>query len=266
MINESMTWRTIGTVALSSACTTLGPMPATTGASFAPATRPDVTLSAGVMPGYYLSSSVQQEGKGTSIGQASLLVEPDRWIDLPGAVIGGRYVGEDDNGGYPEPLVGYRAHLGEEKRLALGGLLYGTRGSGASKRASYRAWRVGGELGSDFRVTPQSHWLELHVFGSAALTGLSAEGKYCLDEQLRYGVDCGEMQEPVDAEANGFYASVDAGLGFELARHLESVFHGLRLDLHAGAGTMPALAGAAQTSARTYSALGAALGVSLGGE
>ena len=266
MINESMNWRAVSTLVLTSACTTLGPMPATTGASFAPAARPDVTLSAGALPGYYLSSAVQEEAKGTSIGQASILVDPDRWIDLPGAVIGGRYVGEDDNGGYPEGMLGYRAHVDGDKRLALGGLLYGTHGSGQSKRASYQAWRVGAELGSDFRVTPESHWLELHVFGSAALTALSAEGEYCLDAELRYGLDCGEMQIPVSAEARGLYPSFDAGLGFEVARHLDSVFHGVRLDLQIGAGTMPTVVGAEQASARTYAALGGALSLGLGGE
>jgi hypothetical protein len=252
-------------VALTGAgCTTLGPMPSTTGASFAPAARPDVTLSAGVMPGYYLSSAVQQEGKGTAIGQGSVLVEPDRWIDLPGALIGGRYVGKSEQGGYAEPMLGYRSFLGEAQRLSVGGLLYGTRAAGESKGASYEAWRVGGELGSDFRVTPHSHWLELHASASVALTALSANGEYCLDEQLRYGVDCGEMQVPVSASAGGFYPSLNGGLGLEIARELDSVFHGLRLDLLAGAGTMPTLVGAEQTSARTYATLGGALSLGLG--
>jgi len=247
-----------------SGCTTLGPMPATTGASFAPAARPDVTLSAGAVPGYFLSTSVQQEEKGASVWQGSVLVEPDRWIGLPGAVIGGRYVGKSDQGGYPEPMLGYRTRLGEERRLALGGLLYGTHASGESERASYEAWRGGGEVGADFRITPESHWLELHVFGSAALTALSAEGEYCLDADLRYGVDCNEMLLPVSAEARGFYPSFDAGLGFEVARHLSSVFHGVRLDLQIGAGTMPTVVGAEQTSARTYAAVGGGLSVGLG--
>jgi hypothetical protein len=257
-----MMWRTLTMLALTSGCTTLGPMPATTGASFAPAARPDVTVGAAELPGYFLSSSVRQDAKGTPVGQASVLVEPDRWLDLPGAVIGGRYVGKSDQGGYPEPMLGYRSYLDDGKRLALGALLYGTRGSGESKRASYQAWRVGSEVGSDFRITPESHWLELHVFGSAALTAVSAEGEYCLDEQLRYGVDCGDMQVPVSADARGFYPSFDAGLGLEVARHLDSVIHGVRLDLQIGAGTMPTVVGTEQTRARTYAALGG--GVSLG--
>ena len=266
MIQRSITWLALAVIGLTSGCTTLGPMPATTGASFAPAARPDVALSAAAVPGYFLSSSVRQDAKGTPIGQASVMVEPDRWIDLPGAVIGGRYVGESDQGGYPEPMLGYRAYLGDEKRLALGGLAYGTRASGENERASYEAWRVGSELGTDFRITPESHWLELHVFGSAALTALSAEGAYCLDAELRYGVDCGEMQVTASAEAQGFYPSFDAGVGFEVARHLDSVFHGARLDLQIGAGTMPSLVGAEQTSARTYASLGGGLSLALGGK
>src|SRR5262245_39820513 len=152
--NSSLVWLAPAVLGLTSACTTLGPMPATTGARYAPAARPDITLSAAAVPGYFLSSAVQKDAKGAPIGQASVMVEPDRWVDLPGAVVGGRYVGKSDQGGYPEPMLGYRAYLDGEKRLALGGLAYGTRGSGESERASYEAWRVGGEIGSDVRITP----------------------------------------------------------------------------------------------------------------
>jgi hypothetical protein len=266
MTKGSMICHATAALGLTSACTTLGPMPATTGASFAPAARPDVAVSVAAVPGYYLSSAVREDAKGTPIAQASVMVEPDRWIDLPGAVLGARYVGQSDKGGYPEPMLGYRAYLGDDRRLALAGMGFGTRGKGESERASYEAWRAGGEIGSAFRITPESHWLELHIFGSAALTALSAEGAYCLDVDLRYGVDCGEAQVTSSAEAGGLYPSFDAGFGFEVARHLDSAFHGVRLDLQIGAGTMPSVVSAEQTSARTYASLGGGLSVGLGGK
>src|SRR5215475_5902838 len=92
---------------LASACTTLGPMPATTGISAVPAGRPGAEAQLGVMPGHYLSSSVTTTPRGGATGQATLLIEPDRWVDVPGLVVGGRVFGQG-NDSPAEPLVGYR--------------------------------------------------------------------------------------------------------------------------------------------------------------
>src|SRR5205085_5009216 len=99
-----------GTLAMTG-CTALGPMPATTGVAPLAAGRPSFELQVGGMPGYYLSSSVQQPPKGSSIAQAAILVEPDDIIHVPGLIVGGRYVGESAEGGYPEPMVGYRTFV-----------------------------------------------------------------------------------------------------------------------------------------------------------
>src|SRR5689334_5585910 len=93
--------------AVLSGCTALGPMAATTGVTSIPASRPSLEGSLGVVPGHYLSAGVQAEPKGASIGQASILVEPDSILHVPGLVVGGRYVGSSSSGGYPEPMIGY---------------------------------------------------------------------------------------------------------------------------------------------------------------
>ncbi|HEV8248198.1 MAG TPA: hypothetical protein VGP93_20625 [Polyangiaceae bacterium] len=252
-------------LAASSGCTTLGPMPATTGVAWAPAARPDVTLGLAAVPGYYLSSAVQRDAKGASVQQATVLVEPDRWVSAPGIALGARYVGKGEQGGYLEPMLAYRTHLDESARWSAGGALYGTHGKGESKRASYDAWRGGAELGADLRVTPDSHWLELHLLASASLTALSAQGEYCLDAQGRYGVDCGDPPAPLSsASVKGFYPAVTGVLAFETGRHLESIFHGLRLELEGSAGTQPTVVAAEQDSARPFVAIGGGLSLGLG--
>ena len=80
------------------ACTALGPMPAATGVAPLPVSRPGAELQLGGVPGYYLSSSVAQKVRGTSIPQVALLFEPDELIGVPGLVVGGRYVGDEDSG------------------------------------------------------------------------------------------------------------------------------------------------------------------------
>jgi hypothetical protein len=252
----------LGTLA---GCTTLGPMAATPGASVVPAGRPDLRVSAGVTPGYYLSSATQAASEATAVRQLGADLEPDRWLQLPGLHAGVRYVGEPAAGGYAEPHLGYRRFLDGDRRFAAGVLAYGTHASGAADGASFEATRAGGELGADARVTPRSSLVELHLSARAALTALSTEGSYCVDADARYGVDCGEPpQTQVDAEASGLYPSVTGGLALEAGRHLDSPFHGVRLELLGSAGSMPQVEYGRQTSARAYYSAGAGLSVALG--
>src|SRR5262245_20025527 len=130
-------------------CTALGPMPATTAVAPLPAGRPSLELQVGALPGYYLSSAVQQESKGAAISQAAILVEPDSVIHVPGLIVGGRYVGDSNKGGYPEPMVGYRTFLDGEKRIAATAVGYATHGSGSARGASYAVTRGGAEAGVD---------------------------------------------------------------------------------------------------------------------
>ena len=67
-----------------------------------------------------------------------------------------------------------------------------------------------------------------------------------------------------DASAGGFYPSVNAGVSLTFAQHLDSAFHGGRLDLGVGAGTMPRVLAGEQTSALGYAAAGATLTLGFG--
>jgi hypothetical protein len=239
------------------ACTALGPMPAVTGVSAVPARRPELELQAGVVPGYYLSSSVQRTQSGTAMGQIGAAFEPDRWISLPGLVAGVRYAGDDETHPSPEPMIGYRTFVEDSQELAISGVGYGTYAAGENRGASYSAVRAGLEAGADFRLTPISKWFELHLLVTASLTGLSAHGEYCLDERGEFGVDCPEPPDPATrttADATGFYPSASGGAAVDFARHLDSFFHGGRLTLAGAAGTMPRVVSGEQQSATAYAA------------
>jgi hypothetical protein len=246
-------------------CTALGPMPATTAVAPVTAGRPSFELQAAAVPGYYLSSAVAAEPKGAGISQAALLVEPDSIIHVPGLVVGGRYVGDSNKGGYPEPMLGYRTFLDGDKRIAVNAVGYGTHGSGSAKGASYAVTRGGAEARVDLRATPESKWVELHVVAGASLTGLKAEGTYCIDAQRTYGVDCPEKM-PVfqNASAGGVYPAATGGISLDVGRHFNGEFHGGRVELLVGGGTMPRVTNGAQTDAQSYASAGLALSVGFG--
>jgi hypothetical protein len=250
------------------ACTALGPMPGVTGVSAVPAARPDVELQVGAVPGYYLSSAVQEEPRGTSLEQIAVTFEPDRWLSLPGVFAGLRRAGADETHPATEPMVGYRTFVENERQLALAAVGYGTYASGQERGASYSAVRGGLELGADLRLTPISKVLELHAFAATALTGLSAEGTYCADADRRFGLDCEEPGNAalprLSAEARGLYPAVSAGFALEFARHLDTFFHGGRLTLGGAAGTMPRVVGGEQVSASGYTAVELLLSLALG--
>ena len=249
------------------ACTTLGPMPATTGIAMAPAGRPEVEVRGGYVPGYFLSSAVREDASGAPLSEVGAVVEPDRLLHLPGVFVGARYAGSPDQGAALEPTLGYRLALGAERQLGLGAVAYGTHASGSDKRASFEATRAGLEAGADYRLTPRYEYVELHVNASAALTGLTASGHYCSDAAGKYATDCATDESAVtntSARAFGLYPSVGAGLSLDFARHLDSAVHGVRLGLSASGGTMPSVVAGEQASPRTYAAAGANLSVAFG--
>ena len=246
-------------------CTALGPMAATTGVAAVPAGRPSFEGSIGVMPGHYLSSGVQASPKGAGIGQAAIMVEPDSIIRVPGLIVGGRYVGSSTSGGYPEPMVGYRTYLGEGHLLAVSAIGYATHGSASRNDASYSATRGGAEAGIDFRVTPEFAWFELHLSAAASLTGISARGNYCVDNDRRYGVDCPNPPDArVDASAGGIYPSGVGSIAIDVGRRLNGEFHGGRIALMGGGGTMPRVIGGQQRGAEPYAAAGLSLTIGFG--
>jgi hypothetical protein len=163
-------------------------------------------------------------------------------------------------------MLGYRTLLDDPQQFALGVVAFGTRAGGARNDASYAATRVGSEVGFDWNATGTSHWFELHLLASFSLTGLDVDGKYCLDAQGKYGVECDEQapSTPLDVSAAGFYFGGTSGAALDFARHLESAFHGGRLALLLGLGTMPTVVAARQESAIVYGSVGLTLTIGLG--
>ena len=255
----------VGVMLVGGACTSLGPMPAMTGVAPLPAGRTALEVQVATMPGHYLSSGVTDDPRGTSIPQLAALFEPDKVIGVPGLFLAGRVAGTDESGVIAEPMLGYR--LAFDDRFAAGALLYGTHASHEDQGASYSATRVGLELGLDVRVTPRSKWAELHATVGAAATGLSADGEYCLDGQGRFGVDCPDMptaDDLVSVDASGIYPTGQLGLMLDVARHLDSAFHGARVGLVGAVGTMPTAVGGRQGSAEPFASLGLSLTVGMG--
>src|SRR5262245_58083568 len=132
MVDDESSWSSLRVAALltflaaASGCTALGPMPATTAVSPVPANRSSLEGQVGGIPGHYLSSGVLETPKGSPLSQVALLVEPDSIIGVPGLVVGGRYVGSSEKGGYIEPMVGYRTFVDADKRFAVSAVGYGT--------------------------------------------------------------------------------------------------------------------------------------------
>jgi hypothetical protein len=246
-------------------CTSLGPNPATTGIGARPLARPGFELGVALVPGHFLSAGVTEDPEGTSIQQASLTFEPDRLIDLPGAFVAARLAGDDESGVILEPALGYRRAL--DDRFAVAGLAFGTRSSKERRGASYEAMRFGGELAADVRLTPVSRILELHLFGGAALTWLEADGRYCINPETGFGIDCPEeASEPrtmANADVTGVYPTGHVGGAVELGRGLRSAFRGARLALSVAGGWMPTLV-AGQKGRHSFAALGLSLSVALG--
>jgi hypothetical protein len=249
-------------------CTTLGPMPAVTGTSPRPSERPNVELQAGAVPGFYLSGAVQELPDGSPIEQAAGMIEPGDAIDLPGAAIGARYVNGQGGDGFIEPMLRYRRFVDEEKRFGAAATLHGASASGAERGASYSATRAGLELAGDVRLTPISNWFELHLVGTLGLLALFAEGSYCLDTNGKYAIDCPDPGDPqaerADAEVNAFFPAASGGMALDIARHLDSVFHGGRITLMAAGGAMPHVVGGEHTGSKFYGSAGLLAELSFG--
>lgn len=250
-------------LAAAPACTTLGPMPATTGVSAVPAGRPGVELQAAVAPAFHLSSATQgADAEGSATSQLAALVEPDRWLGLPGLIVGARGWGESGDAGF-EPLLGYRAPL-FEGRAAIAGVGYGTRMSGESSDASYEATRIGGELQLDATLF-DGGFVAVHGQVGGSLTYISAEGRYCVAEGTGLGRDCdGPDDGQVATELDGAYAAGTAGLSLDFARRSQSAFHLARLAATTAFGRMPGLRDGVQVGGQLYTSFGVSLTVGFG--
>lgn len=248
-------------------CTQLGPMPATTAISNIPSGRPGVELTAGSVPGYFLSDGTEDDPDNHSMPQVALLFEPDRLIGVPGLYAGVRGVGGNDSDAYAEPLLGYRLKLDRVRRFSAGAAVFATGASDGMNGASYSMTRGGAELGGDVRITPESDYAELHASLGGSLVGLDADGEYCLDENGRYGVDCPDSAPDRvlnEASVSGLYPALNAGLSLDFGRDLRGAFHGGRLAFLFSAGTQPRLVAAEQVDPRAYASFGLSLSLGFG--
>ncbi len=256
----------IASLAALGGCTRLGPVPGATGVSAVPAGRPDVTLQVGGVPGYYLSDATQPDApQDVALAQVSGVLEPERWIGVPGLLVGARIAGPSEAGASPEPLLGYRTYLDSDKRLALAGVGFGTYATGRSQGADFTATRLGAEGILDVRLTPLNDWLELHASGGGGLTSLDAEGHYCIAQGERFGTDCDNARTTlISAKAGGLYPSFHLALALESMRHFSLFFHGLRLELTSAMGSSPVVLSGKQQGSRAFVAGGFLLSASFG--
>jgi hypothetical protein len=252
-------------VLAASACTTMGPTPATTGFTARPMPRAGLDVQVGLVPGHNLSSSVVESPDGNSIKQVSAAAQYDELIGIPGLVLGARLFGNE--GDTPvEPVIGYRRELGDGV-ASLAGFLFGTHAEHEEYGASYEMTRLGGELAGDVRIL-ENRWVEPHVFGGFNVHHLSADGTYCTGASMQWAEDCPEPDEApkpvVSSTVEGTFPSAHVGIAAEIMRHRDSWFHGGRVALMAAGGVMPHVESTMQTDNESYFAFGLTLSVGIG--
>lgn len=220
--------------------------------------RPGGEAQVGPVPGFFLSSSAHAKAEGTPIMQASLLVEPDRWLRVPGLVLGARVFGESgDSPG--EPYIGYRRRVHEG--IALGAAVYGTHATSTRQLATYHATRVGGEAALDAQLY-DSEWFGLHLQGAFAGTYIDARGEYCVDS-MGIAKDCEigtqATNTMIEGEQSGVYPAATGTIALAFAKGRDGVFDGARLALMFATGTMPLMRDGAKTGDETYASAGLTL-------
>ncbi len=244
------------------ACTTLGPTPGVTGTLPLPSHRAALELEVAALPGYYLNAATQAYPKGAPIPQARLLVEFGR--ALRGVAVGGRYVGDTASGGHLEPMLAYRTFLDRDQRLGAAVVASAAVSSGAAQGAAFEAARGAVEVAIDYRATPRWRIVELHLVGVLAGAALVASGTHCVDEN-GFGDDCeDEVVGTTESAASGGYVSGAIALALDGGRHLRGPFHGARLALHLGGGTMPRVQGGREQSSHVWTSLGLSLTLTVG--
>lgn len=255
--------RAIAFVLVLSACTTLGPMPATTGVSAIPAQRPGFEAQLGAIPAFYLSRAAQDKAGGGPVLAFSTLFEPDRWLDLPGLIIGARLFGQ--SGDTPgEPYVGYRKKIDQ---LSLAAVVYGTGKRSSSKLASYHATRGGIELAADVPLWSPAEWFAMHVQASLEATRIKATGTYCVD-MMGLAIDCDQMDMSkntlIDGAIDGYFPAGTLTLGFDFGRRSTGIFQSARVAILGTTGQMPLVKNGAQVSTDYYASIGLTMTLGLG--
>ncbi len=267
---------------LGAGCTTLGAMPGLTGASYRPGPRAGLEVQFGGLPGYHLSDvpkdpSDSGEVKLNDVGilQGAVWGNLGKYIaPVEGLGVGARIVDLNAGDTYVEPMLRYRFHLDDEKRIGNGITLYGTHASGAEDGASYEMTRAGLEVGLDLRVTPKNRWAELHVGGGASLTLLNATGTYCEDGETGFARQC-DKDDPdtpgVDetemggrsTDIFGLYPGAYVNISGDFFTGVP-YFHGFRVTLYSAGGSRPSVVHGEQEDGRGWFAAGFLLSFAVG--
>jgi hypothetical protein len=269
----------VGLTVLPSGCTTLGPIAGMTGANMVPESRAGGELQVGIMPGYFLSHSVQDPAEAPSpsldvfsnaVSQGAGWVGLGKYIKpVDGLDVGARWVfGSGD--GYFEPMIRYRSWLDDDQRLSAGFTVFGTAATASERGASYKLAKGGLETALNIRITPKNRWAQLHATGGAGLTVLSASGTFCAKADTGYGRDCNEADQTTPAEVGrskvdvlGVYPSAFVGTGVDLFTDVP-YFSGLRVMLYAAGGTRPLFVSGVEQTATSWFGAGFTVTVGLG--
>jgi len=244
-------------------CYSLGPVASTTAVSAVPAGRPGVEAQAGFVPGFKLSDGARHDAHGEGLPELAALVDLDRWLAVPGLVVGARVFGSDkDTPG--EPMIGYRRTVTEDVAIAV--IAFATAKRSTNHLATYHATQGGAEAAVDGRLV-SSRWLALHAQGAVSTTALSGTGTYCVDGS-GIAVDC-DINNPssntmVDGKISGLYPAATATLALDIARRPEGVFHGARIAALGTAGMMPFLTDGRRDGTRAYATIGLTLTLGFG--
>ena len=246
-----------------SACTTLGPIPATTGVAAVPSGAPGLEGQVAFVPGFYLSRSAQNQGKGAIMPQLSAVFDPDRWLGLPGLIIGGRIYGADkDTPG--EPLIGYRHAFDEGLSASIVGFF--TSKDATRSLASYHATHGGAEAAVDAQLLG-SGWVQLHWQLAASATHISASGTYCVN-QSGVAIDCSTdpaaQNTMVDRKLSSTVGAATSTVALDFFRSRGSIFHGARLGWMLAAGSMPQIQPGGSTATALYWSTGLSVTFGLG--
>jgi hypothetical protein len=253
----------VASLIASTACTTLGPMPATTGVSAVPMGRLGFEVQAAAIPSFDLSQSTQNKPAGDATRQISLTVEPGKLLGINGLIAGLRVWGQQ--GDEPaEPYVGIRSDVGNG--ISLAGIAYGTVASARDGNASYSATRFGGELAAD-AVVIAGAWLSLHANASASATAISAHGTYCADAN-GIGVDCSNdgTDSVIDGHMSGLYPAGTVGASLDLGHRKHGFFNAARLAFELAGGQMPLMQNGVETSRGYYTSGGLSLTLGFGAD
>lgn len=249
---------------LLTACTSLGPMPATTGISAMPLGRPGVEGSIGVVPGFMASQAAQDKTGGAAINNASFLLDVDRWLPLKGLLVGGRFFGKD--GDTPlEPYIGYRRKLIDA--VAIGVVGFGSTKRRDTQAATYHGVRLGGEAMADVKFYSPNEYLQLHAQGAVSVTRILASGVYCIDPATGAGEDCSQdttQNTVISGKFVGVYPAATAMLSVDVGGKREGVLSSVRLSLLGSAGQMPLVSFGDEHDTGMYYQLGASITVGVG--